>query len=338
MWWVQGNRLPPLVPTSPAETLREDAGVLGQPGTSVLFGGQGVDDGLRHGVRLTLGRWLDDCQDWAIEGHYFYVGDAEGGYRAASIGDPILARPFFNLDPQVNGQDSQLVGFPEVVEGQIRIDTASDLNSAGLLLRRTWFRGCRGQVALVGGYRYFRLRERLTINEDLRIVDETGLVEYGTTMQVEDRFAVQNDFHGADIGLAAELHRGRWSLDVLTKLGMGGVRQRLDIGGLTQVTVPDEPPETRDGGLLARSSNMGRYRDTEFALLPELGVNVGYCVTESVSLRAGYSLLWLTDALRTGDQIEPAIGPAGAAAHPEAGMAATSVCVQGINAGVEWRR
>ena len=34
MWWVQGNQLPALVTTGPG------AGVLGQPGTSVLFGDQ----------------------------------------------------------------------------------------------------------------------------------------------------------------------------------------------------------------------------------------------------------------------------------------------------------
>ena len=92
------------------------------------------------------------------------------------------------------------------------------------------------------------------MNEDLLIVDETGLIEYGTTLQTQDNFAVQNDFHGGEIGLAAELQRGRWSLDVLTKLGMGGVRQRLDIGELTHVTVPNEPTHTRDCGPLAHKS------------------------------------------------------------------------------------
>ena len=52
-------------------------------------------------------------------------------------------------------------------------------------------------------------------------------------------------------------------------------------------------------------------------------------------------LLWLTDALRTGDQIDTAIGNSGAPGtvpHPQASMDATSVCVQGISLGAEWRR
>jgi hypothetical protein len=147
-------------------------------------------------------------------------------------------------------------------------------------------------------------------------------------LQLQDRFAVQNDFHGADIGLSAELQRGRWSLDVLTKLGLGGVRQRLDLAGRTSVAANQD--------LLAETSTSGHYSDTQFAFLPELGANVGYCVTPSLSLRAGYSLMWLTDALRTGDQIDLAVGASGG--HSQAFLETTSVCVQGISLGGEWRR
>ena len=72
-----------------------------------------------------------------------------------------------------------------------------------------------------------------------------------------------------------------------------------------------------------------------------MGVNVGYYVTPSLSVRAGYSLLWLTDALRTGDQIDTAIGDSGvpgAVPHPQADMDGTSVCLQGVSLGAEWRR
>lgn len=314
MWWVQGNRLPPLVTT----------GVLGRPGTTILFGDESVDDELRHGVRLTLGGWLDECQTWGLEGHYSYLGDASGGYQATGSDQPLLARPFFN--GSLGGiPDAQWVALPGLVTGRIGIDTSSDVNSTGLLLRRTWLQNCQGQVTILGGYRYFRFRERLTIDQDLLAFDTIAI-------QSRDEFAVQNDFHGAELGLAAEMQRGRWSLDALTKLGVGGVHQRLDIGGRTQTSLP---PSVQPSGLLAQATNIGHYSDTEFAFLPELGVNVGYSVTSSLSLRAGYSLLWLTDALRTGDQIDLDIG---GPLHPQAGMDTTSLCVQGINLGVEWRR
>ncbi|HPM82430.1 MAG TPA: BBP7 family outer membrane beta-barrel protein [Candidatus Anammoximicrobium sp.] len=300
MWWIQGNRLPPLVTTSLPQT---DPGQM----ALILFGDQGVDDDLRHGVRLTIGGWLDECREWGIEGHYFYVGDADGGHQA-------------------------VVAIPDLLESPIGIDTSSDVNSAGLLLRKTWLRSCQGHVALVGGYRYFRFRERLTIDENLLFDD--------TMMGVHDNFAVQNDFHGVDLGLAAQMQRGRWSLDALTKLGLGSVRQQREITGQTQLTAYGETA-TINQGLLTGSGNAGYWSDTQFAFVPELGVNLGYCVTPSLSLRAGYSLLWLTDALRTGDQIHSVVGDSGGPGGVPSAQASgdgTSVCVQGLSLGAEWRR
>lgn len=299
MWWIQGNRLPPSVTTSLPQIQPEQTAVI-------LFREQRVDDDLRHGVRLTIGGWLDECREWGVEAHYFYVGNADDGHQAA-------------------------IDVPNLIDGYIGVDTSSDVNSAGLLLRKTWLRNCRGNVALVGGYRYLRFQEALTIEENL-LLDST-------TLAGRDSFAVQNDFHGVDLGLAAQMQRGRWSLDALTKLGLGGVRQQRDITGQTWAS-SGGATTIQDSGLLTRSSNLGHYSDTQFAFLPELGVNLGYCITPSLSLRAGYSLLWLTDALRTGDQIDSAIGDSGTGAdpHPQACGDGTSVCVQGLNLGAEWRR
>ena len=43
LWWSNGNPLPPLVTTSPAGTPRPSAGVLGQPGTEIVYGAQTID-------------------------------------------------------------------------------------------------------------------------------------------------------------------------------------------------------------------------------------------------------------------------------------------------------
>ena len=44
LWSAKGDKLPPLVTTSPAGTPAPLAGVLGAPGTSVLFGDESVND------------------------------------------------------------------------------------------------------------------------------------------------------------------------------------------------------------------------------------------------------------------------------------------------------
>src|SRR5262245_44853218 len=43
LWWMRGADLPPLVTTSPPGTPLTRAGVLGSPGTEVLFGGNQVN-------------------------------------------------------------------------------------------------------------------------------------------------------------------------------------------------------------------------------------------------------------------------------------------------------
>src|SRR5262245_27258846 len=54
LWWMKGAALPPLVTASPAGTPSTQAGVLGAPGTTVLFGGNSVNDEVRSGMRFTL--------------------------------------------------------------------------------------------------------------------------------------------------------------------------------------------------------------------------------------------------------------------------------------------
>lgn len=124
-WWIKGNRLPPLLTTSPPGTDRADAGVLGRTDTSILFGNDRIDDRSRSGGRLVIGYWLDDRCRTGLETTWFTLGDPgrTGNFSLASLGDPILARPFSNV--QSLQQDSQLVSFPGVVDGRFGSSTSS---------------------------------------------------------------------------------------------------------------------------------------------------------------------------------------------------------------------
>ena len=96
-WWISGNDLPPLVTTSPAGTPRGAAGVIGAPGTTVLFGGNEVGDDGRSGFRVNIGLWLDEFNETAAELTWFSLfDDGSGDFFAASTGSPTLARPFFD--------------------------------------------------------------------------------------------------------------------------------------------------------------------------------------------------------------------------------------------------
>ena len=76
-WWTRGMSLPPLVTTSPAGTPLPDAGVLGEPATTVLFGDEQVSDELRSGFRFETGIWLDRACSQCIAVRFLCAGEPE---------------------------------------------------------------------------------------------------------------------------------------------------------------------------------------------------------------------------------------------------------------------
>src|SRR5262249_59900165 len=58
------------------------------------------------------------------------------------------------------------------------------------------------------------------------------------------------------------------------------------------------------GGLLALSSNIGHYDRERFTVIPEVGLNVGYELSEHCRLTVGYNFLYWSSVVRPGDQID----------------------------------
>ena len=73
LWWVRGAHLPPLVTSSPPGTAIQNAGVLGEPGTRVLYGDELTSSGPWSGIRLRGGVGLDDFRQWWLIVDGFYL-------------------------------------------------------------------------------------------------------------------------------------------------------------------------------------------------------------------------------------------------------------------------
>src|SRR5262249_31926970 len=117
IWSTKGDRLPPLVTTSPPGTPLPQAGVLGQPGTAVLFGNDDVNDRFRAGARVRAGYWFDPWRSRGIEVDAFVLDRGSTGFALRSAGSPILAHPFIDADSGV--PRSFLVAFPGSLTGSI---------------------------------------------------------------------------------------------------------------------------------------------------------------------------------------------------------------------------
>src|SRR5215472_432874 len=155
LWSAKGDKLPPLVTTSPAGTPVPLAGVLGAPGTSVLFGNESINDRWRSGVRVSAGYWFDPLHTTGIEANFFLLNPTSTGFAASSNGNAILARPF--VDATTGLPAAQLAG-------SLVVNDTSRLLGAGAAYRTEFCRSCAfGSVSGLIGYRYLHLRDGLAI-------------------------------------------------------------------------------------------------------------------------------------------------------------------------------
>ena len=287
LWWRHGNPIPALVTTAPSG---EDP-TLGNPNTTVLLGNETLNQEAAPGGRVTLGRWMDECECWAIEARYFALGEGEAIFELDSSQNPVIGRPFFNTDPLVNDDDAFLVAATPPagnVTGSISVVSTSDVSGGDALFRRVLCRNPCWRLDLLAGYQAARIDERL-------VISSSSLIG-ATPVDLTDIFATRNEFHGGVVGAHAMFERGCWSFDVLAKVGFGNMRETLEIDGTSTLVEP--------GGLLAKPSNIGVFTREEFAVAPELGANITWHVNCNVDLVAGYSFLYWSEALTPGDQID----------------------------------
>jgi hypothetical protein len=329
LWWFDEMYIPPLVTGS---TVNNNEGVLGLPGTTILYGDEGILGGSRNGLRLSLGMTVDQKRDIALQADYLSFETESESFTAGGLnGSPIVGRPFFDLVPLTDDnpivfgrpqERAEQVNFPNGLEGDVTVTSRSEFESLGIHLRkgiccRQWCQPCgcdqcngqlispnygasgggRGvsRIDFLGGYRYVRLAESINIVEDLNVIQTPA-----DTFIVHDGFATSNVFQGADLGFQWSWESPRWGFEFLSKLALGTNRQRADVNGST--TFSDDPNPAQ-GGLLALSSNIGTYERNQFAVVPEIGARTFYRLTPRLRATAGYTLLYFSNVVRPGDQI-----------------------------------
>jgi len=346
LWWTDGMDVPPLVTTSPSGTSQDEAGVLGQSGTSILYGNTGLNSDARSGGRFTLGLWLDSCGCRGIEATYMTLGTKTETFGASSDDFTILARPFFNV---VTGeQDAHLIAFEDpvdgpVFEGSVGVRSETGFQDLEVLFRRQLYQHCTSRLDFLAGYQYARLDDELRIDESVVSLAE-GAVPVETTIELYDLFETSNDFHGAKLGVVFRERVCRWSLELLMTLGLGSTHSRVVIDGSTITTVPNEDPETTPGGGLALPTNMGAYEQDHFTMIPELGVTLGYDVTCGLRATFGYNFIYWSKVARPGDQIDLDVndtqfggGDLEGAPWPQFSWATTDFWAHGLKFGLEYR-
>jgi hypothetical protein len=343
-FWTRGQNLPPLVTRGVDAT---NPGIIGQAGTTILFGNSAVGQDLRMGVRARAGFWIDECQMLGLEGSFFFLANREINFmQDCQVGD-VISRPFFNADPNVNAQDAELVCQPGVLCGHVTVTAFNEMYGADANFRRNLCCTPTYRIDLVGGFRYMHLYDDLQIQENLTNLDPNrGAI--GEGFLITDRFQARNDFYGGQIGAAGEFRSGQFFLDWRGLVGLGSTTRTVIIGGTTTFLdpVPGGNPATQPGGLLAQQSNIGTFTSNQFSVIPEMNLNLGMNVTPNLRVWAGYTFMYWNNVMRAGEQIDlnvdatqiptrAAPGPLGT--QPAFLAKVNDVWIQGLSLGVQLR-
>ena len=277
-----------------------------------LFGGGKIGDSLQGAGRVTLGAWLDDCDSIGIGTRFLGIqGDRTRFDRTSDTsGFPVILRPFFNTDPNINGPDALIVSAPGIANGGMAIRTSNDVYSSDTFLRINMRCDAETRWDLIGGYHFTLVDDGLTVHNRSTTIGNTFFgfpVANGTIFDFRDAINTRSEFHGGEIGVMGQRIVGAWTLNLLAKLSVGRDYQSVTINGQTTVIDVGGGVSTTAGGLLAQPTNIGTYQRTKTVFVPEAMLSLNRKITNNWDLSVGYSFIGWSSVLLAGDQIDQSV-------------------------------
>jgi hypothetical protein len=330
LWWTKQSPEPVPLATSRAPGAAAVPGVpppgaLGGSGTSVVLGGSPIDLGTRYGGRFTAGCWLDCERRLGVEAGYFLLPDRTVTRSTGTTGlrgSPVLGVPFFDVSGKLSGTGApgEAVSSPAgpgdgspSLAGTFTLATSSALRGAEANGVYTFDEGGSLRVEALAGFRWVQLREDLTFSTARGALPGGPAALLGAFSDTVDAFGTRNDFYGGQVGARAEYAWGKLTARAAAKVALGATHQVADVNGANVTNLfaiaATGPTVTVPGGAFAQPSNSGRHARDRFAVVPQVDLSAGYDVTNWARLTAGYSLLYLSDVARPGDQIDRDINP-----------------------------
>jgi hypothetical protein len=260
-----------------------------------------INGDLQTGFRLTAGYWLDKPFGTGIEARYTSL--LHNDNTKTYVGSPYsaLVRPFWDESTnqpalfQLSSPDGTLLGI-----ARVRTSFDADTLEANYLRRGPAM--FAEEFHWILGVRYWQMDENMTVEAG----SEAGGMQVGTY----DSFTTRNRFLGPQFGGQMNWTRGGFTIDLAFKLAVGAMMEEADIHGTATAILPGGLRVDRPGGFLALASNSGNHSRTKLAFIRDTTFSVGYCVTENISLRLGYDLLWVSNVVRPGEQASLNINPA----------------------------
>jgi Putative beta barrel porin-7 (BBP7) len=307
----------PLVTTS--NNTNTSVGAIGEPGTQVLYGAQGSDLQYPSGMRFTLG--LSPTRAWCIPFEVVYTYMHQRGdlfsEQSDANGNPLLARPVIDTDPNNPGQRISLVSFPGLQSGSVLVDGSLQLwglQTVGVVRTNLqWGDDCCGcGIYLPIGFRYLNLNEGLNITSSATSISPNLNLNFlgnsfgqGSQAIVTDMFKANNEFRGAEFGVRYVARDDGLCLTIEPRISIGATQQAATIGGVSVLNDQAEGggTQTAAGGLLAVASNSGRFARERFTYLPEGTITLSWQCFPWMGIQAGYNITYWPNVQRSGTEV-----------------------------------
>ena len=325
LWWVKKAPLPPVVTTGAFDPDNFVPGVTPSPGaigtadTTVLRGGRGIDLGTFSGLQIRSGYWFDPERTVGVEAGAFLLERRSASYSATSDanGVPLIKVPFFDTSSGqevganvsfANDSGNQFGG----LAGSVSVVTTLRFWGADAAAAFNVYDNQILRLDALVGLRYLDLDESVRIYQTASPIGQPLFggflgndVPVGAAFTSLDNFHTRNQFYGGTVGGRAYLQVfDSLGVSLLGRVGLGVTEQRSAVGGLSTLVMPGVPTMTAQGGTLALPSNSGIRRGSDFAVVPEVNLNVHYQVTSYLTATVGYSYLYWSSVVRPGDQID----------------------------------
>jgi len=321
--------------------------VLNGPGTAVILGGKSISTDWRSGGKVALGYWFDNaCGNgtYGVEANYMYFPSESKKHSINSDDFPteFLSTPFFNVITGV--EDSTGIAIPGSFTGIAHLRVSNKMQGAELNGLAKYPCNCDFNIGWLAGFRYWNF------NEELTFATSSPFISTPDVFETKDKFDVTNNFYGGQIGAGFEYLCNNFIICAKAKVALGAMCEEVDIKG--QLITNDfngfGTPIAYLGGYFAQPTNIGRHKHTQFSVIPEADIDLGYKVTNDLQLKVGYSFLYVSKLLRAGNQIDRNINPTQSVAmndssavlvgdaRPKALLKSSNFWAQGLKVGVEY--
>ena len=163
---------------------------------------------------------------------------------------------------------------------------------------------CGFDVTGLVGFRYWSFYENLTFNTNSPYIAVPADV-----WETQDKFNAENNFYGGQLGIILNYDYCDFFINAKGKVALGAMCSELEIDGYLVTNEFDNygDPQYFEGGFFTAPSNIGRHKKTNFSVIPEIDINLGYKFCDGIQLEIGYTAMYISNVLWAGKQIDPNI-------------------------------